>query len=335
MEVFKVSGFQALVANIPKLEGLTARGKRSHEARNRIWSRPKAIARTDEDAGQLLEWKDLSLWRQNGSEHLQTGYRRETSSVRACFSSWSYIHNETVNIFSHVIGGFMFMGLPFYAFKNELPPRYELADEMDLFVCSVYFIGVAICFVISTLFHTLMSHSEAIYDLGIKCDYQGILLLMWGSTIPLVYYSFPCHHGLQTVYWTVTTVLAALCSLATFHPSIGGPHMGHVRAVLFGAFGFGSFLAPILQGIMIAGLAEQSRRIGLGWIGVTALCNGAGVITYAVKFPERYWPRTFDIWGASHQVMHVMVVFAALAYTKALFQAFDFHHQSATQCNGP
>ncbi|KAI1484862.1 hypothetical protein F5X96DRAFT_662501, partial [Biscogniauxia mediterranea] len=30
-----------------------------------------------------------------GSDHLQTGYRRECASVRACFHSWTYIHNDT------------------------------------------------------------------------------------------------------------------------------------------------------------------------------------------------------------------------------------------------
>jgi len=30
--------------------------------------------------------------------------------------------------------------------------------------------------------------------------------------------------------------------------------------------------------------------------------------------------------GASHQVMHVMVVLAALAYMAAVLQAFDYSH---------
>ena len=30
--------------------------------------------------------------------------------------------------------------------------------------------------------------------------------------------------------------------------------------------------------------------------------------------------------GASHQIFHVMVVIAALVYTKGLLQAFDFVH---------
>ncbi|KAI0599223.1 hemolysin-III channel protein-like protein Izh2 [Biscogniauxia sp. FL1348] len=272
----------------------------------------------------------------HGSDHLQTGYRRECASVWACFQSWTYIHNDTVNIYSHVIGTVIFMLTPLYVFGSEVPPRYKVSTTADILVCSTYFLGVAVCFTLSTLFHTFMSHSEPWYTTGIKFDYQGILLLMWGSTVPLVYYSFPCEaassSGVRPAYWGATTALAALCSLATFHPAIGGPHLGHVRAALFGAFGFGSFLAPVAHGVLRFGLAAQRERVGLGWIGLTALCNGAGVVMYALKFPERWYPRRFDIWGASHQIMHVAVVFAALAYTKAVLQAFDYHHQYIESC---
>jgi adiponectin receptor len=128
-----------------------------------------------------------------------------------------------------------------------------------------------------------MHHSQATYDLGIKFDYSGILLLMWGSTFPLVCYSFPHRATLQATYLIVTTGLAGSCLLATFHPSIGGPRMGHVRATLFGCFGFGSFLVPIIHGIWVSGLDEQSQKIGLLWVYLTVLLNGTGVFAYALK----------------------------------------------------
>ncbi|KAI1103500.1 hemolysin-III channel protein-like protein Izh2 [Jackrogersella minutella] len=293
---------------------------------------PAVDTRDDGKLVQLLEWGDLPPWKQRGSEHLRTGYRPECSSLWSCLQSWSYVHNETVNIFSHIIGAIIFMVLPLYVFRTEIPPRYRLAATADILVCSTYFLGVGICFTLSTIFHTFMCHSEAVYSLGVKLDYQGIILLMWGANVPLIYYSIPCDLNGQVAYWTLNTVLAGLCSLATFHPLIGGPHLGHVRAILFGTFGFCSVIAPILIGTLKYGFEEQSRRVGLVWIGATAVFNGTGVIVYAMKFPEKWYPRAFDLFGASHQVMHIMVVFAALAYTKAMLQAFDFHHQYARVC---
>ncbi|KAK8137056.1 hypothetical protein PG984_004996 [Apiospora sp. TS-2023a] len=280
----------------------------------------------------LLDWDAISPWRQEGSEHLRTGYRRETASWKDCLRSWTYLHNETVSIFSHVLGALLFLSLPYHIFNTEIPPRYAVATRADVMVCSIYFGGVAICFILSTIFHTFMSHSPTVYARGMRLDFQGILLLMWGSTVPLAYYHFgePCRHIMQsasaTTYGVVTTALAMLCSLATFHPGIGGPRLGHARAVLFAAFGVGSFLVPVGHGIWAYGWAEQSRRLGLPWIGLTVLFNGVGVVLYAFKIPEKWYPKVFDIFGASHQIMHIMVVSAALAYSQAVLAAFDYRH---------
>ncbi|KAI0883072.1 hemolysin-III channel protein-like protein Izh2 [Annulohypoxylon maeteangense] len=319
------TGSQALVA-----KGL-ATGRLRERYRNPR-QQPTVDKIPDEKVIRLVDWENLPPWKQRGSEHLRTGYRPECASLWSCLHSWSYVHNETVNIFSHIIGALLFLALPLYVFRTEVPPRYKIATTADIMVCSVYFLGVGICFTFSTLFHTFMCHSEAVYEFGVKLDYQGILLLMWGANVPLIYYSLPCDSNGQMAYWTLNTVLAGMCSLATFHPSIGGPHLGHVRAALFATFGFCSVIAPNLIGVVKYGFDEQSQRVGLAWIGVTALCNGTGVVAYAMKFPERWYPRVFDLFGASHQVMHVMVVFAALTYTKAMLQAFDFHHEFSIAC---
>ncbi len=116
-----------------------------------------------------------------------------------------------------------------------------------------------------------------------KLDFQGILLLMWSSTIPLIFHSFPCHPTLRASYMAVTSLLAAVCSAATFLPRFSGPHLGIYRVLLFGSFGLGSFVAPVAHGIWLHGLEIQKQRIGLGWIMATVACNGTGVVAYALK----------------------------------------------------
>lgn len=62
-------------------------------------------------------------------------------SSRRCLKSWTYIHNETVNIFSHLIGSLLFFILPVGVYK-ELAPRYATADRADVFVFATFFSGV-------------------------------------------------------------------------------------------------------------------------------------------------------------------------------------------------
>ncbi|KAI0471567.1 hemolysin-III related-domain-containing protein [Xylariaceae sp. FL0804] len=338
-----------------------------------------SVHRSPPEKPQLLEWKDISPWRQEGSEHLQTGYRVESADVRACLRSWCHVHNDTVNILSHAAGAVVFAALPFWLFGVESSPRYHVATAADVVVCGTWFFGAAACFMLSTLFHTFMCHSERWYLIGIRLDHQGVLLLMWAATVPLVFYNFPPPHpsssfsyspaitdnntnatsittttapttpaaaaaaaaaAIRTAHWTATAVLASACALATLlGPAVAGPRL---RAALFAAFGAGSFLAPIAHGALIVvngdgggggggvgggDLALLSRRTGLPWVGATAALNLVGVVVYALKVPEQWYPRRFDICGASHQIMHVMVFLAALAYTKAVLCGFDHLHQ--------
>lgn len=157
-----------------------------------------------------------------------------------------------------------------------------------MLVCTTYLLGVAICFLLSATFHTLMSHSRALYLLGMKLDFQGVLVLMWSATVPLVYYTFPCDSTTQVCYLILLTALASLCSAVTFLPRFSGPHLGPYRAALFGSFGAGSFALPIVHGVVRHGLEEMSRRVGLGWIGATVVCNGVGVGVYALKVRVRF-----------------------------------------------
>jgi adiponectin receptor len=158
-------------------------------------------------------------------------------------------------------------------------------------VCSTYLVGVALCFALSTAFHTLMSHSEAVYLVNMKLDFQGVLVLMWAATVPLVYYSFPCGHEwrLRAAYWGLISVLAVACSAVTFLPRFSGPHLGPYRALLFGAFGAGSFALPIGHGVVMHGWGEEWERVGLGWVLWTAVCDGVGVVIYGLKVsrPEK------------------------------------------------
>jgi adiponectin receptor len=55
----------------------------------------------------------------------------------------------------------------------------------------------------SSSFHTIMNHSLKMEKLGMQLDFQGVILLMWSATVPLIYYGFYCDKTLQWVYWSL------------------------------------------------------------------------------------------------------------------------------------
>ncbi|KAK3377090.1 hemolysin-III channel protein-like protein Izh2 [Lasiosphaeria ovina] len=303
-------------------------------------ARPRAV--------QLVLWRDLPTWQQEGSGHIETGYRPASESLLDCLGSWRYLHNETVNIFSHAVGALVFLALPVYIFSasSTTPPRYAVATPADKIVCSIYFLGVAVCFAFSAAFHTFMHHSPSAFHAGQRLDFYGIILLMWGANVPLVYYGFACAPALQARYWALTMVLAGLCGAATgrpaFHsPSISSPPLDKgveqhgtavLRAATFGLLGVASTFLPVAHGVLMHGAADHSERVGLPWVLATLVFNVAGAGVYAARVPERWWPRRFDVVGASHQLMHVAILVAGLCYGAGVVASFDYFHAHPAQC---
>lgn len=94
---------------------------------------------------------------------------------------------------------------------------------------------------------------------------------------------------------------------------------------MFVAMGL-SAVFPVLHGIRIYGLSQLRQTIGLDWVVLQGLLYILGAGIYAARFPERLRPGTFDIWGSSHQIFHVLVVLAAMSHLVGLVIAFDYEH---------
>lgn len=136
-------------------------------------------------------------------------------------------------------------------------------------------------------FHTFFHHTPSAFSLGLKLDFQGVILLMWGANIPLIYYAF-CAPHLQTTYWCLTTTFALLCSVVTFQPRFSDPHLRPLRAATFGSLAMTTFI-PVVHGLVKYGWATQSERIALRWIVTTLVLNTVGAGAYAAKVSWFWW----------------------------------------------
>ncbi|KAL2211219.1 hemolysin-III channel protein-like protein Izh2 [Sarocladium strictum] len=266
------------------------------------------------------------------NEYILTGYRAPSNSWVKSVRSILGIHNETINIWSHIVGCILFLTIPIYVFTTEIPPRYKVATTEDIIVCTTYFIGVAICFFLSSAYHTLANHSSSWHFFTVQLDYLGILILMYSAHIPLIYYGFVCDHGLRNMYWGITSFLALLCAYSTLRPGFADVQAKMWRAAFYTAFGASSF-APIIHAVVKYGWEVQNQRMGLTWWALVAVFNLIGVVTYGLKMPEKFFPGRFDIVGQSHQIMHISVVVAGMMHVMGCLGDFDYLHEHGAQCS--
>lgn len=155
----------------------------------------------------LLRWIELPPWLQEDSNDLILAHYRPASySYFRSFQSLFYMHNESVNIHTHLLGSFLFFFTSFtiYAFEARS------VSAADILVFGCFFLGAVVCLVMSAIFHTILNHSPRVAQLGNQLDYVGIVFLITGSFIPSVYYGFYCEPRLQQLYWAMVSGQALL-----------------------------------------------------------------------------------------------------------------------------
>lgn len=96
----------------------------------------------------LKHWTQIPGWQQD-NEYILSGYRSHTESFIRCIKSLAYIHNETINIYSHLIGAAFFSTAPAY-FYTTLTTDDMKVTRGDIIVFSTFFYGVAVCFLLSS-----------------------------------------------------------------------------------------------------------------------------------------------------------------------------------------
>lgn len=118
-----------------------------------------------------LLWNDLPAWLQD-NQHIHSGYRPASNSYRKSLASLTHLHNETVNIYTHLIGAVLALLAGGYAY-GTLKPRYEQATQQDVLVFACFFGGAVSCLGMSAAYHTISNHSERVARLGNRLDYLG------------------------------------------------------------------------------------------------------------------------------------------------------------------
>ncbi|KAE8398793.1 hemolysin-III related-domain-containing protein [Aspergillus pseudonomiae] len=277
---------------------------------------------------KLLHWNDLPHW-QRDNHHIHSGYRPASFSFLVSFQSLTYIHNETVNIYTHLLPSLL--AVPGAILLHRvLAPRCETATQADIISFACFFAGAAVCLGMSATYHTISNHSPTVARIGNTLDYAGIVALIVGSFVPSVYYGFYCEPGLQRLYWTMICSIGIGCVFVSIMPQFRTPRWRPFRAAMFVGMGL-SAVVPVIHGLRMYGVEQMTRQIGLGWLLLQGFLYILGAGIYAARVPERLRPGQFDLWGSSHQIFHVLVVCAAVAHLTGLLRAFDYRHSGIAE----
>lgn len=150
---------------------------------------------------KLLTFDQMPDWLQDNA-HIRHFYRPLTPSAGECFRSLFYLHNETMNIYTHLLPAIVTLALEFVS-DQLLVARYPRISAADRLVFSFHLLAIMTCMGLSGTYHILTCHSHEIYHTWSKIDYCGIMVLIWGSFISGLYFGLYCERTMQYTYWTM------------------------------------------------------------------------------------------------------------------------------------
>ena len=156
----------------------------------------------------LLKREETPSWYE-ANEYILTGYRPESQSTALCFQSWTYLHNESCNIYSHLIPATLSI-LGQWTLQTHLDIYYPNATPRDRKMLSLHLLTAAVCLGVSAHYHTFLNHSRRIARRWLLFDYLGIITLILGGFISGIYFGFYCEVVPRMIYWMMVRGHASL-----------------------------------------------------------------------------------------------------------------------------
>lgn len=213
----------------------------------------------------LQKFEDLPVWYQD-NPYVRDHYRRVSYSSFSCLYSWSYIHNESLNIYSHLVPAILSVFAQLWM-QRLISGKFPEATVGDRLVFALNLAAVTASLALSAGYHTLMNHSFHVSSLWLHIDYVGILLLTMGSFFSGIYVGFYEHPLLRMLYWTMIIVLSVASGILVLHPRLQGPKFRTLRTTAFVLTALSGF-APIGHGLWLYGWSMMWERSGMPfWFG--------------------------------------------------------------------
>lgn len=256
------------------------------------------------------------------NKHILSGYRppgmRPIEYVKSAFS----IHNDTFNVWSHLFGAVVFVGL--------IPHTISLIDEeseddatigLDTSAFVIFLVGGVFMYSCSAAYHIFWPASETTAFTCAKVDYMGIVIMIWGSYYPFIRFLFYDDASTYATYGCCLVAVALACGGALFPTHMQQPKYRWIRQVVFWSLGSVIPIA-LTQGALTYGASSREMK-SFGY----PLLHGClvylvGSVLFATQAPEKYLPGKCDTCGNSHNIMHACVVVASLMHYTWFLESF-------------
>ncbi|PNP81303.1 hypothetical protein FNYG_05335 [Fusarium nygamai] len=230
---------------------------------------------------RTVSWHDIPEWRRD-NKYILTGYRPLEADYLQGIKSLTFLHNETCNVYTHLIGALLMPLFATVALQTICEPQYVGVIRTDFIMFSIFFCSAESCLIFSAVYHLIGSHSREVEQFWHRMDLLGIVIVTVGTFIPGIYYIFNCEPFLQRIHWTIVLLCGSATAALISIPKFRTLRWRKVRVGAYVALGASAFI-PLFHGVKLYGLDYMLKYSGMRWYLVELVLYGGGCGLYAVR----------------------------------------------------
>jgi adiponectin receptor len=231
--------------------------------------------------------------------------RPPSNSYMGCLRSIWDLHDETVNIWTHLIAFSVFFAV---CVSVSTRRRKKRTDE----TCAnkLYFPAATLVFLCSTLYHSFSNHDNATFW---RClDHCSITAFIWASSRSFTLLAYGSKRDAPQLYTAILTAAAfslVLWNLYEVAAWNGPTHIGHVSHAVYGVF---AATPAFNRPSSLKWRTARARKSLLGSFQALVWISTLGAVLHTTRLIE--W-MTGERWGnIGHHAMHMAVVVGACVY---------------------
>ena len=254
-----------------------------------------------------------------------TGYRVPYKAWKYYFLSLFQLHNETVNVWSHLIGCFIIL-LKLYGYLDEFD--IETDDVMSTLL--TFAISCLICLFTSASVHLLHSKSPFIHFVAFMVDYIGATISSFGSGIAGIYglseartYDWVMPLYIPVLFLSSYLNFVNLCLAKIWYGH--DPHNLRRKYMFILGMGIQAAInmAPFITRYETCFYDDNCSMSSLNHLTIIQIVFILEALTFAAHQPEKTWPGKFDIVGHGHQIFHVLIICNHVFQLDAIYADHD------------
>ncbi|EFO28021.1 hypothetical protein LOAG_00464 [Loa loa] len=268
------------------------------------------------------------------NEYVHTGYRPPHLSAMQ-YVKWIFQwNNETVNIWTHLIGFFYFTWRQ-YVINIYLLPSAN-ANANDYVIATIFLLGLQICMLLSSFYHIFGSTSAERKRMLLRFDIFGISAGLLSIYLMGIYTAFLCFEEWQKYYFAFLFGISLITVYLPLNNNINetvrfGPQFSctHLTYLIIATLSFG----PAFHWIALhGGIGSEHVMKWLPKLLVLYATSGCAFLFYISMIPERLKPGIFDLVGCSHQWWHILVLAAMWYWQNETLDYLASHRLQTNHC---